>query len=337
VKVRAMAVASALVLALAATACADLEAGGGGDDGDMSITVGLPVHDSSYAPVYLAVDKGFFAEEGVEVELVAFSSGSDLAKALIGGSIDIANSALSETVSAVQEGQPVKAFWGGMNMTPFEWWARPPIRTVADAVGKKWGVTRVGSSTDFLTRYLMTRHGIDPEKDATIVGVGAPAGSQAAIEADQIQVATASQPNTFVFEDLGYTRIASLSDFSSSYPTHVSYSREELQNQNPRAVEAYLRALSRGTELAKKDRAAAEATMMTYAKVEQKHVGRTYDANLPGWAEDGALPPQADMDVFWDIGVQNKQFAQKLPEERWLNRTWLDRYPDLGSKGDPAP
>ena len=73
--------------------------------------------------------------------------------------------------------------------------------------------------------------------------------------------------------------------------------------------------------------------MVKHAKVPQKYVGRTYDANKPGWAVDGSLPPQKDMDVFWQIGIQAKQFGQKLPEERWLNRKWLDAYPNLGSAG----
>lgn len=330
---RLRALAAALVLACTAAGCSG--AGGSGDSGRMSITVGLPGHDSSYAPVYLALDKGFFRDEGLEVKLVAFQSGSDLSKAVIGGSVDIADGALSEMITAVQQRQPLKAFWGGMNMLTFSWWARPPIRTVADARGKRWGVTRVGSSSDFLTRYLMTRDGLNPERDATIVSVGQSAGAQAAMEADQIQVSEAAQPNNFVYADRGYVEIGSQADFSDSYPTHVSYSREQFQRDNAPAVEAYLRAVVRGTQLAMADRAAAQATMMAYDKVDPKYVARTYDENRPGWAVNGALPPAKDMDVFWDIGIQNKQFARKLPEQDWLNRRWLDAYPNLGTK--PAP
>ena len=334
----AAAVAATVALAGGLVACGDDDPGsassGGGEAAtDMSITVGLPVHDSSYAPVYLAQDKGFFKEEGLDVKLVAFMGGADLAKAVIGGSVEIGNSAMSEMVLGIQQGQPLKAFWGGMNMLTFEWWARPPIKSVAEAKGKKWGVTRVGSSTDFLTRYLMTKNDIDPEGDATIVGVGPAAGSQAAIKADKIQVATASQPSNFVLEDWGYTKIGSQADFSDSYPTHVSYSREELQEKNAPAVEAYLRAIVRGTKLAKEDPEAAMATMKKYAKVEDKYLQRTYDANLPGWNEDGRVASPEGMEVFWEIGIQNKQFREKLPEDQWLNRKWLDSYPDLGTKG----
>ena len=199
-----------------------------------------------------------------------------------------------------------------------------------NAKGKKWGVTRVGSSTDFLTRYLMTKDGLDPEKDATIVGVGPAAGAQAAIKANQIQVASASQPSNFFYEDEGYAKIGDQADFSKSYPTHVSYSREEFLKENPKAVQAYVRAVARGTALAKSDRAAAEATMAKYPKVPEKYLARSYDQNLPGWAVDGALPGKADMDVFWDIGVQNKQWPKPLEESQWLDRTWLDSFPEWG-------
>jgi NitT/TauT family transport system substrate-binding protein len=324
---------AALALAGGAAACGEDEpssASSGDKKQDMSITVGLPVHDASYAPVYLAADKGFFKEEGLDVKLVAFQSGSDLGKAVIGGSVEIANSAMSEMVIGINQRQPLKAFWGGMNMLSFSWWARPPIKDVQGAKDKKWGVTRVGSSTDFLTRYLMTKHGMDPEKDATIVGVGPAAGAQAAIKANQIQVSTASQPSNFVYEDAGYAKIGDQAEFSKQYPTHVSYGREPWLKENPDAVKAYLRAVARGTQLAIDDRAAAEATMAKYPKVPQQYIARSYDANKPGWAVDGALPDQHSMDVFWDIGVQNKQWPKPLEESQWLDRTWLDSFADWG-------
>ena len=333
----ALALAATLSLAAAVAACGDDEsgsssAGGGGGDAkqDMSITVGLPVHDASYAPVYLAVDKGYFKEEGLDVKLVAFQSGSDLGKAVIGGSVEIANSAMSEMVLGINQGQNLKAFWGGMNMLSFSWWGRPPIQDVEDAKGKKWGVTRVGSSTDFLTRYLMTMHDIDPEKDATIVGVGPAAGAQAAMKANQIQVATASQPSNFFYEDEGFAKIGDQAEFSDEYPTHVSYGRGEWIKDNPDAVQAYVRAVARGTQLAIKDRAAAEATMAKYPKVPEKYLARSYEANLPGWAVDGSLPNKQSMDVFWDIGVQNKQWPKPLEESQWLDRTWLDSFDEWG-------
>jgi NitT/TauT family transport system substrate-binding protein len=326
-----LALTAALALAAGLAACggdddSDTGGGGGGGKQDMSITVGLPVHDASYAPLYLAMDKGFFKDEGLDVKLVAFQSGSDLSKAVIGGSVEIANSAMSEMVLGINQRQPLKAFWGGMNMLSFSWWGRPPIKSVEDAEGKKWGVTRVGSSTDFLTRYLMTKHGMDPEKDATIVGVGPAAGAQAAIKANQIQVATASQPSNFFYEDEGYAKIGDQAEFSKQYPTHVSYGKEPWIKENPDAVKAYLRAVVRGTQLAIDDRKAAEATMAKYPKVAEKYLARTYDSNKPGWAVDGSLPDQQSMDVFWDIGVQNKQWPKPLPESQWLDRTWLDSY-----------
>ncbi len=336
IRLRALlALMAVLALAAGLAACGDDESGsasggGGGGEKDMSITVGLPVHDASYAPVYLAMDKGYFKEEGLDVKLVAFQSGSDLGKAVIGGSVEIANSAMSEMVLGINQGQKLKAFWGGMNMLSFSWWGRPPIKTVDDAKGKKWGVTRVGSSTDFLTRYLMTKHGMDPEKDASIVGVGPAAGAQAAMEANQIQVATASQPSNFFYEDEGFAKIGDQAEFSKQYPTHVSYGREELLKENPDAVEAYVRAVARGTQLAIDDRAAAEATMAKYPKVPEKYLARSYDSNKPGWAVDGALPDKQSMDVFWDIGVQNKQWPKPLEESQWLDRTWLDSFAEWG-------
>jgi len=325
----ALALTATLALAVGAAACGDDEEAGpaGGSslsDQKTSITIGLASHVGTYTPLYLAVDEGYFEQEGLDVELVAFQGGSDVLKATIGGSVDIAVSAPSEMIGGVQQGQPLKAFWGGFNQLSFEWWASPSIKSVADAKGKTWGVSRIGSSTDFLTRFLLTQEGLDPDRDARIIGVGPPAGAEAAMKADKIQVAIAPQPSTFVYEEEGFSKIAELADHFSQYPMHVSYSTEEFQRDNPQVVEAYLRALVRGMKLAKSDRAAAEAAMAKYVKVPEKYLAKTYDAYAPGWDETGAIPNEKDMDTWWEIGIENKQFKEKLPEDAWLNRTWLD-------------
>ena len=136
--------------------------GGSSSGGTATITVGIPTDDASYAPLYLAEDRDLFAKYHVKVKPVVFKGGADLAKAVAGGSVDVAVSALSEMLLAVQQHQAMKAFWGGYNQTTFAWFGQKGLTSVEAGKGKKWGVTKIGSSTDFLTRYLFKQHGINP-------------------------------------------------------------------------------------------------------------------------------------------------------------------------------
>ncbi len=114
-------IAASAAVAACGSSSGSSSSGGGASGGTATITVGIPTDDASYAPLYLAEDRDLFAKYHVKVKPVVFKGGADLAKAVAGGSVDVAVSALSEMLLAVQQHQAMKAFWGGYNQTTFAW------------------------------------------------------------------------------------------------------------------------------------------------------------------------------------------------------------------------
>jgi NitT/TauT family transport system substrate-binding protein len=326
-----VATTAAATAALAISACGSSSDGsssasGSSGKGNATITVGIPTDDASYAPLYLAEDKGLFAKYHVTVKPVVFKGGAELAKAVAGGSVDIAVSALSEMLLATQQHQPLKAFYGGYDQTSFAWFAQKGITTVDAAKGKKWGVTKIGSSTDFLTRYLFSQHGIDPETGATIVGVGGSAAQLASLKAKQIDATSASNLTAYQLEAAGYPMIAKQSDFAKEYPNHVAYAKTDFLNGSHAAAQHFLQGMVDGMNQAKADPAAAENALVKHMHVSMALAKRAYDDNLSGWHPDGRLPSEADMNVFWKIGTLNGQWPKAIPESQWLDRSFMDSY-----------
>src|SRR5690606_6322587 len=125
------------------------------------------------------------------------------------GAVDVGVGALSEALVGVDTGQGVKVFYSGFNMTVFDWYAVPNIKSLADAKGARFGVTTFGSSTDFLTRYALTIHGIDPQKDVQIIQGGGSAPRLAAMEAGQLDVNIFATPEKFMAAERGFHKIMS--------------------------------------------------------------------------------------------------------------------------------
>jgi NitT/TauT family transport system substrate-binding protein len=322
----ALAACAAAALAFAACGSSDDSSSGGGSGGKATITVGIPTDDASYAPLYLAEDRNLFAKYGVTVKPVVFKGGAELAKAVAGGSVDIAVSALSEMLLAIQQHQPLKAFWGGYNQTTFEWFGQKGITSVEAAKGKKWGVTKIGSSTDFLTRYLFKKHGIDPQTGATIVGVGGAGAQIAALKAKQIDATSASNLTAYQLEASGLPMIARQSDFAKEYPNHVAYAKSEYINKHHDDIQHFLQGMVAGFQVAKSDPKAAADALVKQMHVSPQLAMRAVRDNAAGWYEDGRLPGTADMNVFWQIGILNGQWPKPIPEAQWLDRQFLDSY-----------
>jgi sulfonate transport system substrate-binding protein len=323
----AVALLAVVAMAVVIAACGSgSDSSSSGGKSSSTITVGLPVDDASYGPMYLAVDRNLFAKYGLKVKLVVFQGGAELTKAVVGGSVDVAVSALSEMIPAVEQHQPLKAFYGGYNSSPFIWYGQKGMTNVAQAKGKKWGVTKIGSSTDFVTRYLLKKDGIDPESDAKIIGVGGGPAQVAAMKAKQVDVTITSPVTSYQLEQMGLPVLAKQSDLTKEYPTHVAYAKTSFLEQDGNQAQKFLQGMVDGMKLAKRDPDATATAIATHQKVSKDLAMRAYKDNADFWYPDGRLPSKADMDVFWQIGIQNGAWPKPLPDSQWLDRKFIDTY-----------
>src|SRR5215471_1094414 len=206
---------------------------------------------ATYVPLYLAVDDGLFAKEGLQVELLPFRGGSDLIKAVVAGSADVGVVSLAEVASGIAAGQPLGGFYGGFNVPAFDWYAVKSIHSLAEARGKRFGVTQYGSSTDFLTRYALASNGLDPAKDVQIVQGGNSPTRLAAMQAGQIDVNIFAAPDSFVAAERGFHRILSQKELAPDYPYHVFGAMTSFIASHPRTLEALLRGFVLGLRQAK--------------------------------------------------------------------------------------
>jgi len=135
------------------------------------IIVGLSSVNLAFLPVYVAQEKGFFKEEGLEVLLVMFNAGATNLQALIGGDVQIMGSAFVETIGGRAAGVDIKNFWGICNLMPFQLYSQPNFKSMKEAKGKRFAISRFGSLTDYLTRATLHHFGINP-KEVTILQIG---------------------------------------------------------------------------------------------------------------------------------------------------------------------
>lgn len=290
------------------------------------LNVGLVSTTATYLPLYVAVDQGLFAKEGLQVDLLNFRGGSDLIKALVAGSIDVGVVSLAEVTAGIDAGQPLKAFYAGFNVPAFSWYAIPSIKTIAEAKGKRFGVTQYGSSTDFLTRYALVANGLDPAKDVQIVQGGDSPTRLAAMKAGQLDVNVLAAPDTFVAADQGYRKIFSQKDLAPDYPYHTFCATEAFIRDHPNTLKALLRGHIRGLRLAKQDKELAERSLVKRVKMDPKYIEPTYQDFIGYLYEDGRLPSEKGLQVFFDMGIRAGRFKQRWPQEKYWTPVFADTY-----------
>ncbi len=299
---------------------------------DPKITIGLSTNDSTFLPIYLADIAGLYKAEGLQAEVVAFRGGSDLTRAVVADSIKIGVAAPTSVLSAIVAGEKAKVFYGGFNQAPFFWYGMPNIKTMADAKGKRFGITRFGSSTDALTRMALVEKGIDPKSGAQIIQGGGSAERLAAMESGQLDVSILSWPHNFIAADRGYNLLLSQSDLMPDFPIQSFYAMESYIAKNPETIKAVLRAFIKAVQLAKADKALAVKTLITKAGLEEQFAARAYDQLIGGWHEDGRLGSEVGLKRFFDMSIAAGDVDSQWPKEKYFDERFVKTFDEWKPK-----
>src|SRR6201995_2302488 len=164
--------------------------------GALALTAGVAVADKvtiavggagclCYLPTMLAEQLGEYKKAGVEVELIDFKGGSQSLTAVIGRSADVVSGYFDHCVNLAAKNQALEAFvvydrYPGLALVVGPKQAGA-INRVEDLKDKKVGVSAPGSSTDFFLKYLLGKHGVDPNS-VGVVGIGLAATAVAAMD-----------------------------------------------------------------------------------------------------------------------------------------------------------
>jgi NitT/TauT family transport system substrate-binding protein len=289
------------------------------------VKIGIPLDATSYLPLYIAAQRTW-KEQGLNVELLAFRGDSETSQALAGDSIQVNCGSVTGLVNLITAGQPVIGVYGGFNLAGFSWYAQPSIKTWAEVKGKSLGVSTFGSTTDALTRYVLRKHGLAPERDVQLVQVGNTINQYQALKANRTQVAMISAPVTWQAQSEGFTlRGTQQREVAPNWPEHIFSVKTKFLAANPNTIAAVLRGHVAALRRAKADRAAAVAVFVERLKYPPALASRSYDELMPTFDERGRLPERS-MKVFWDILQANGDVKAAMPENVILDRRYIDSF-----------
>jgi NitT/TauT family transport system substrate-binding protein len=292
------------------------------------LVAAIPVDAASFLPVYLAASRTW-KEQGLDIELTAFRGDAEVSQALIGGSIDFSIQSADGLVNMINAGAPVIAFYAGFHQSDYAWLAQPAIKTWDALRGKSAGVSTFGSATDQLTRYALRRHGLNPETDVQIVQAGPPASIAQALKAERLAIGILAPPMNWVVADQGLNMLGDMGqEIAPQWPKHMFVARRKFLDDNPRTVQAILRAHVAAIRLARADRDLVVKTYTERLKFQKPYAERAYAAILPGYDERGSLPDAQSMAVFWSLQKERGEAKEPWPNDRLLDDRFIKTFAD---------
>ena len=245
---------------------------------------------NSELPFRVALARGFFKSQGLEVQPIFVRGGPMALAALSSGEVEFAEIGGAQAVMRSRSrGMDALIIASIANATTFQLVGTKSTRSLEDLKGKIIGVTGAGAFSDFAMRTFLRRKGIDPEKDVTLRAIGGSPMRLSALEKGIVVAAPFSPEDTVRLLRLGYPMIANMSD-SLNIPQSIVVARNEALEKMPDTSKRFLKALILGMQLAKSNK--AEAIKAGYEAGLQGPpdiVNEAYDLYAPVFSTDLSL------------------------------------------------
>jgi NitT/TauT family transport system substrate-binding protein len=210
------------------------------------VQIGFASFTSTNAPLWVAADRGFFAQEGLDPELIFIGSGPTMVASMIAREVPLALIAGTTVVSAVAGGAPLKILATFSNRLSSDLIARPGITRPEDLRGKRVGVQSMGGGIWMQALLALERLGLEPVRDRLHIQVIGPQPQLAkALETGAIDVTVLPTAFSQPLKARGYPVL--LSFLNANIPLTLSglIALKETVEQSPQLVERALKGLLR--------------------------------------------------------------------------------------------
>src|SRR6266851_3731825 len=169
-------------------------------------------------PFYIAVHKGFFAAEGIDLELNFAQSGPAVTQQLTAGSLDVALSVgITNPIHAIDKGAALALIRIVGNAAPYVLIGKRGLKTIADLKGKTISIGQVSDITAVYLERMMAANGLK-KGDYEVISAGVAAARYAALKAGVADAALVLPPLNFQATAAGYVALGVAADYVKDLP-----------------------------------------------------------------------------------------------------------------------
>jgi NitT/TauT family transport system substrate-binding protein len=281
------------------------------------IRVGGGSASATQMSMWLAKEGGFYEKHGLNVEAISIPGSSLALQAMLAGELPIIQLGGAASIQANFAGADTVIVATIVRKFLFWIFARPGSERMEDLKGKVFGTTRFGTLSDLAARFALRAHGIDPERDITMVQTGGPAEAVTAMAGGKIHAAALSPPATLQARKLKFKELLDMSKLEAEYHINgVVTTRRFLRTQED-IVRRFLRAYIEGAARGQKDKNFALKVMGKYFRTDDNEIlEESYDTTIKS---NFALPPYPSIpgiaSLIQGLEKQNPKAKGAKPEE----------------------
>jgi len=276
---------------------------------------------SVFLPFWIGNEAGFYKKEGLDAQLIYIASSTTMAQAMFAREVAVSTVNSGSVVSSGLQGGDLVLMGAVINTAAFYVMARPEIARAQDLKGKRIGVTRLGSSSDFAIREYLKKNQLQAGRDVNIIQAGRMPELAAALNSGSISAAPLSAPSSYVAEQKGNRVIANLAREGIYFViAGLTTTRRFLREQRSDA-KAFLRAFGRATHFMFEQRDQAKSILRKYAKIDDPGMLEGSLKYAQDFTEKIPLVKREGVQVVLDQEIAKNPPAKEFTPERFYDNS----------------
>jgi NitT/TauT family transport system substrate-binding protein len=269
------------------------------------------------AVMIIAQQAGLFRKNGIDASLIFVAGGSLGIQAMVGGDVPITQADGSASVAASVAGLDVVMIASFLNTFPYSLVSLPEIKTVEQLKGGKIAISRFGSATDLSVKMALAKVGLNPEKDVTLLQVGAQTARVAALQSKNVQATIITPPFTLTARKQGYHTLIDMAQLNIPYQlTALVTSRAFIKSQ-PDLIMAVMRSLAEGVHFYKTQKEPSIKILSKYLQTtDREALEETYREVSLKVVPDKPYPTLTGIQTILDeLAAKNPKLKAAKPED----------------------
>jgi NitT/TauT family transport system substrate-binding protein len=297
------------------------------------VRMGSSSTNVSFLALYTALHRGFFKDEGIDLEII-FMPANLASTAVLAGDIDY-NGAVTGTIGAAVRGQPMKVLLFTVSKPLLFLVGRKEITDIKQLKGKKIAGSSPGGSATLLANQALKQIGLEPGKDVSVLQMSGNAASRyAVLESGVVDASLLSVPENIIALEKGFKELLFLGDVIE-FPQNGFGTAEKRIRENPDEVYRMVRATLRGLQFVwdKNNQDAVTSILMKQWKVNDRRMAAEMARQVSRvLTRDAYVKPEA-VQVLIDLARENAKVTKPVSVNEVVDYSFVDKArKELGMK-----
>jgi len=289
------------------------------------VRMGSSSTNVSFLAIYTAQHRGFFRDEGLDLEII-FMPANLASTAVLNGDLDY-NGAVTGTIGAAVHGQPMKVLLFTVSKPLLFLISRKEIKDPKQLRGKKVAGSSPGGSATLIAEKVLRHYGLEPGRDVSLLPMGGSAASRyAVLESNVVDASFLSVPENIIALEKGYNELIFAGDVVE-FPQNGFGTSEKKIRENPDEVYRMVRATLRGLQFVwdKANQEAVTNILMKQWKVnDRKMAGEMARQVNRVLTKDASVKPES-VQVLVDLARESAKVSRPVSAAQVVDYSFVEK------------